>query len=102
MKNGGRNRLAAEIITRFYSYCVAELNSQYSSTPTPGLDVKRYIDEYRRRCFVIGREIDVLIAGSAPVKAYVTGLDDECGLNVVYEDGSSETLSSGEISIRLQ
>ena len=102
LKNGGRNRLAAEIITRFYSYCVAELNSQYSSTPTPGLDVKRYIDEYRRRCFVIGREIDVLIAGSAPVKAYVTGLDDECGLNVVYEDGSSETLSSGEISIRLQ
>lgn len=98
-KNGGRNRLAAEIITRFYSYCVAELNSQYSGNSDPG--VRRYIDEYRRRCFVIGREVDVLKAGSAPVRAYVTGIDDECGLNVIYEDGSTETLNSGEISIRL-
>ena len=99
LKNGGRSRLAAEIITRFYSYCVAELNSQYSSSP--GQYVKRYIDEYRRRCFVIGREVDVLKAGSAPVRAYVSGIDDECGLNVFYEDGSSETLNSGEISIRI-
>lgn len=99
LKNGGRNRLAAEIITRFYSYCVAELNSQYSNNPS--MDVKRYIDEYRKRCFVIGHDVDVLKAGSAPVRAHVSGLDDECGLNVIYEDGSRETLTSGEISIRL-
>ena len=29
----------------------------------------------------------------------VTGIDDECGLMVEYEDGQKETLTSGEVSV---
>ncbi len=98
LENGGRNRLAAEILSRFYSYCIAEFKSLSVPYETAYTE-RRYLNEYRRRCFVIGREINVLKAGSAPVPAVATGIDDECRLQVRYRDGSEETLSSGEISI---
>lgn len=100
LANGGRNRLAAEVLSRFYAYCLAELKALANpdkQSPAQG----RYMNEYRRRCFVIGHEVDVLKAGAPPVTALVTGLDDECHLYVRYEDGSEEALSSGEISIRV-
>ena len=100
LENGGRNRLAAEIIARFNSYCVSELSAYISGEDDSGSS-HRYLDEYRRRCFVIGHEIDVLKAGAAPVRALAIGLDDDCHLIVRYDDGSEEALYSGEISIRV-
>ena len=87
VENGGRNRLAAEILSRFFSY-LADFSG-------------RYVEEYKRRCFVTGMDVDVVKAGAEPVSARVLGVDDECHLLVRYEDGTTETLSSGEISIRL-
>lgn len=87
IENGGRNRLAAEILSRFFSY-LADFS-------------ERYVEEYKRRCFVTGMDVDVVKAGAEPVSARVLGVDDECHLMVRYEDGTTETLSSGEISIRL-
>jgi BirA family biotin operon repressor/biotin-[acetyl-CoA-carboxylase] ligase len=46
-------------------------------------------------------DVDVIKAGSEPHEAHVLGVDDECRLEVRYADGTTETLSSGEISIRL-
>ena len=91
---------AAEIIARFNSYCVSELSAYISGEDDSGSS-HRYLDEYRRRCFVIGHEIDVLKAGAAPVRALAIGLDDDCHLIVRYDDGSEEALYSGEISIRV-
>lgn len=98
IENGGRNRLAAEILSRFFSYLDENLAPAATSAADP---VPRYAAEYRRRCFVIGRDVDVLKAGSEPRQAHVLGVDDECRLEVRYTDGTVEALSSGEISIRL-
>ncbi len=58
-----------------------------------------YPDEYIRRSFVIGKQINVLRGGtSRPAKAL--SIDEECRLLVEYEDGMQEALSSGEVSIR--
>lgn len=97
LRSGGRNRLAAEVITRFYCYLLQELGGY---THTPLLHGRKYIDEYRARCFVTGHRVDVIKAGSDPMRALVTGVDDECRLLVTYDDGTSEVLNSGEISIR--
>ena len=59
-----------------------------------------FSDEYRRRSFVPGRRINVLRSG-IPRPALALGIDDGCRLLVRYEDGSTEALSSGEVSIRI-
>ncbi len=59
-----------------------------------------FLPAYRKRCFVIGENIFVVKGGEKyPAMAY--GIDDEGHLLVRYPDGRSESLSSGEISIRL-
>lgn len=84
--HGIRNLLAAEVLNRLVRHCI--------------LSDKSCIDEYRKRCMVPGREIDV-ISHSGRRHAAALDLDDECRLLVRYEDGSEEYLSSGEISIRI-
>ncbi|MBQ6315668.1 MAG: biotin--[Mogibacterium sp.] len=84
-----RASLAAEIIRRFFGY--------YEGRSSGSAD---YINKYRARCIVIGRDITVLSAGASPASAHALDIDDECGLIVRYEDGRTETLRSGEISIR--
>ena len=83
-----RSNLAAYIISYFMDY--------YRNGSAD------YIEDYRRRCLVIGRDINVLMPGSGPRKAHALDVDDECGLKVRYEDGSEEVLRSGEISIRIR
>ncbi len=58
-----------------------------------------YLEEYRKRCFVLGKDITVLkMNASIPAKAI--DLDERAHLVVRYTDGSVEHLSSGEVSIR--
>lgn len=94
-----RNRLASEFLIRFMEY--------YRTFPG-----RNYLEEYRRRCFVIGRRVRILEPEGAPGRsakrvdhgreyAKVLGVDDECHLRVQYDDGAEELLSGGEISIRL-
>jgi len=58
-----------------------------------------YMDEYRRRSCVIGREIR-LIQGVGECPGTAVGIDDEGGLLVAFPDGHTETLTSGEITLR--
>ena len=60
-----------------------------------------YMDEYRKRCFVIGKQVDVLKPGADATVATAIGLDNHCGLIVRNEDGSEDVLTSGEIRIRV-
>ena len=83
---GLKNRLAAEVLNRFMSY--------YHDMPSD------YYDEYKKRSFVIGKDVKV-ISGDSIVSAHVLDLDEVCGLVVRYEDGTEEVLRSGEISIRV-
>ncbi len=91
-----RNRLAVEFLKRFMEY--------YRAFPA-----KDYLEEYRRRCFVIGKSVRIVspdgqsaCGREAPEREYALalGIDDDCHLKVQYGDGTVEYLSSGEISIR--
>ncbi len=82
-----KNRLAAEVINRFMAY--------YHSR-----DLVGYISEYRRRSFVIGKDV-LVMAQDGPKPARALDVDEECRLIVQYPDGTKEALHSGEISIKL-
>ncbi len=83
-----KNRAVAEYLNRFLP-----LYRNLGSAETSA--------EYRRRSFAIGREITVLSsAGETP--AHALDVDDRCRLVVEYADGRQETLSTGEISIKVR
>ena len=83
----GKNMIAAAFLNNFMKI--------YQSG-----DFESYIDEYRKRSFVIKKNIDVINDGSIR-KAFALGIDDNCRLIVCFEDGTMEHLDAGEISIRL-
>lgn len=55
--------------------------------------------EYRARCVNMGKAVQVLRGGEAR-QARALDIDGEFGLTVEYEDGSRETVRSGEVSVR--
>ena len=58
-----------------------------------------FLEEYRKKCFVIGKDIYVVrMNEKKPAKALK--IDKDGHLVVRYNDGSVESLSSGEVSIR--
>lgn len=81
-----RNRLAAGFLNSFYNI--------YQS-----FENKPFIDEYKKRSFLIGKQVDV-ISSSSTTSAVVTGIDNNCRLLVQYGDGSCAALSSGEVRIK--
>lgn len=96
-KENLRNRLASEFIKNFMEY--------YQMLPD-----KNYLEEYRKRCFVIGKKVQIITPFGEPYRkegepdrtnAVVLGVDDACHLHVQYEDGVTEFLSNGEISIKI-
>jgi BirA family biotin operon repressor/biotin-[acetyl-CoA-carboxylase] ligase len=60
---------------------------------------KCYLEEYRRRSFLIGKSILVL-KGKETIPAKAVDIDDKARLVVEYEDHTLEALNSGEVSIR--
>lgn len=101
----GKNRLAAAFLNCFMKYYTAQNHEDY-------------IEKYRKRSLVLGKSIFVYkrglpatakaieVSGGSDVSmglpARALDIDNHGGLIVRYEDGSIETLSTGEISIRLQ
>jgi BirA family biotin operon repressor/biotin-[acetyl-CoA-carboxylase] ligase len=82
-----RNELVAEILTNF-----ADLFRHENPL--------EYVEEYRKRSFVIGKDINVITPRSTK-KAHALAINDDCSLQVRFEDGHEEALKSGEISIRV-
>jgi BirA family biotin operon repressor/biotin-[acetyl-CoA-carboxylase] ligase len=82
-----RNVLAAEIVNRLLGI-------------TDALPDTAFLDEYRRRSIVLGKDIRYLEQGTwNPAKALA--IDDRGGLIVERPDGSLKTLVSGEVSVRV-
>ena len=86
-QSDGKNRLVAAVLNRLMQY--------YKTGSQAGYEKK-----YRDRSIVIGKPIDVL-SPTERKKAVALDVDENCCLLVQYEDKTVETLSSGEISIRL-
>ena len=81
-----KNRIAAGIIKYFTEY--------YENLPQHA-----FFDEYVRRSVVVGKDITVIGRGE-PRPARALSSDANCNLRVRYEDGTEDTLSSGEVSIK--
>lgn len=79
------NRLAAAVADRFYE--------KYKC-----FDVSRAYEEYKRRLFIIGRDICAVKNGESEILR-VTDLTSDFGLVVKRADGKEKILTSGEISI---
>ena len=62
---------------------------------------KPWLEEYRRRSLVTGKEIRMLMPGKEPEDGTAVGIADDFSLLVRKKDGSFRRLSSGEVSIRL-
>lgn len=68
-----------------------------------------FIDEYRRRSFLVGRNVTVYkgtyrqdpSGELGGIEAFAVGIDDVGGLIVRYENGIEETLTTGEVSVRM-
>ena len=82
-----KNRLVGEFLNHFWDF--------YTHP-----ERKAYLEDYRARSLAIGRNVTVLSAGRK-VSAYAYGIDDDFRLLVRYENGETEALSYGEISIQL-
>ena len=63
-------------------------------------DSDLYQEVYRSRSLALGRQIKV-ITPEGEKEALALDIDADCHLIVRYEDGSTASLTSGEISIRL-
>lgn len=83
-----KNKILAETLNRYFYY--------YHH-----FDKKEFIQEYKKRSFVLGKNIRVVTKDGERL-AKAMDIDNMCHLLVQYEDGSFENLSTGEISIRLQ
>ncbi|MBO4359419.1 MAG: biotin--[acetyl-CoA-carboxylase] ligase [Eubacteriaceae bacterium] len=63
-------------------------------------DRRDCLDEYRRRMYLLGRRINIMNGGKIRAEATAVDVADDLGLIVRYDDGTTEKLSSGEVSVR--
>ncbi len=66
---------------------------------TETLSSRSFLEEYRRRSMLLGRDIVFARAGQR-YSAVAEGIDEGGGLIVRLPDGTQETLRSGEVSVR--
>ena len=83
-----RTELAAQVLR--------SLNALYDDFPSQNA---AYLDHFRRDCLTVGNPIKI-ISGAGERIGTATGISDDFGLTVRWEDGSTETLTSGEVSVR--
>lgn len=81
-----RNQLAAEVLNQ-----LLELDEI--------LETGSYLPEYKRRSLVLGREVQV-VSSQETRTALVKDIDKTGGLVVRWEDGTSDVIRTGEVSIR--
>ncbi len=84
---GLRNRFIAYFLESFFEF-YGDLVS------------RKHISEYKKRCFIIGKEVCFTSDGKE-YNATAVGVDENCGLHVIFDTGESLTLSTGEVSVSL-
>ena len=81
-----RSQLIAEILTNLCDL-------------TDRLPDKSFIEEYKKRSFIIGQRVAVSKFAGEEKMAVAEDISDDAGLVVRYDDGETETLNSGEARI---
>ena len=82
------NELAALIVKEFFE------NLAFVGT-------QKIAEEYKSRSFLVGTEVTV-IRPTTTYPATVTDITERCELNLTLEDGTTELLSTGEVSVRVK
>ena len=85
---GFKARICALIINKFFDHYEA-------------LSQKKYMDTYRKKSNVIGKEVDVYI-GEKIVTGFVNDIDENANLIVQDKLGNVHTFNSGEARVRPQ
>ena len=83
-----RNQMVAEILNHFYLLY-------------PDLVKRSYLDEYRKRCFVLGEQV-TFPQGNETIEAKAIAIDNDGGLVVALPNGKTKILTFGEISIKIK
>ena len=83
-----RNQMVAEILNRFYLLY-------------PDLVKRSYLDEYRKRCFVLGEQV-TFPQGNETIEAKAIAIDNDGGLVVALPNGETKILTFGETSIKIK
>lgn len=81
-----KSKIITKVIDKFFDY--------YKT-----LEELKFLDIYRKKSLITGKNIFVIKNGTK-IKAKALRITDSCGLEVEYEDGKSEILNSGEVSVR--
>ena len=85
----GRERLCAALISGF--------KKAYDN-----LTDFEYVKKYKSRCITIGKNVTVHPAGRGEIiEALAIDIDSKFHIKVRYNDGTEDTLSSGEVSVRI-
>ncbi len=89
----------AKLVNRLYAEVIRQFFRLYRDP-----DEQAFIAEYRQRSMLIGHYVKIMsYSGEEKMPgngyAFVTGIDDECRLQIRYDDGHTEALSSGEVSV---
>lgn len=82
-----RNRFCAELINNFLAF-------------SDNIKERTFLNEYRKRLFVLGKNITV-VDGERSYVARAVDIDSDCHLIVELPDKTKKTLFAGEISIRV-
>lgn len=64
------------------------------------LGTASFMNEYRKKCFVLGKEISVVSDGNIR-KGIAKSIDENARLEVEFSDNHTEFIGSGEISIKI-
>lgn len=84
-----------ELRSRLAAAFLEELLGEYAR-----LDSRSFLDEYRRRSMVTGKNVSV-ISPTLTRHGKAMAIDDDCRLVVRFDDGTTEHISTGEISVRV-
>ena len=77
----------------------ALIEELYALGDALGGSIGDYLEEYRRRCVTLNREVRLLWT-QRQERATALDIDDRFGLTVRLEDGTVTTVRSGEVSVR--
>ena len=81
---------------KLISAMISELSAMYEAWKT---DPRALLDDYRRRCIVLGKTVEVSPVTGGVFTAAAEEISDDFGLVLRLPDGSVRTVHSGEVSI---
>ena len=84
----GRAELACEILRA--------MDALYQDFPG---ERARYLEKYRRDCLTLNKPVSV-VRPNGTRQGFAAGIDENFALLVRWEDGTEESVSAGEVSVR--